>query len=129
MQAQGQKQTSTWGKVTYGSVAETREAIENLHMKPPYYFVISTSISNEEKEKRDREKEEHYRHADLVTQRQGEYLRSHGMKISRPAEDFDYLSQRQDALTKMSQQYSKPTLQHGHQSLPVDHQPRYVFSL
>ena len=121
MQAQGQKQTSTWGKVTYGSVAETREAIENLHLKPPYHFVISTSISNDEKEKRDREKEEHYRHADLVTQRQDEYLKSHGLKSSRPE---DELSQRQEALTKISQQYTKPTLQHGYHSLPVDHQPR-----
>ena len=54
-QALNQKSNFTWGKVTYSNLTETQRAIENLHMKPPHYFVVNHSISNEERERTARE--------------------------------------------------------------------------
>ena len=54
-QALNQKSSLTWGKVTYSNLTETQRAIENLHMKPPHYFVVNHSISNEERERTARE--------------------------------------------------------------------------
>ena len=55
IQALNQKTNLTWGKVTYSNLTETQRAIENLHMKPPHFFVVNHSISNEERERTARE--------------------------------------------------------------------------
>ena len=95
--------------------------MENLHIKPPHYLSISHSITNEEKEKSELEKEKQNQHASEVIQRRDEYMKNRGINIIR----MDELSERNFAMTQLSQQYAHPRLQGGYRSLPLDHQLRY----